>query len=903
MPRASASSAPARAARPARPARAAAHAAADPLQHYRAKRDFSRTPEPQDAATAPGAARSFVVQKHAATRLHYDFRLELDGVLLSWAVPKGPSFDPADKRMAVRTEDHPLSYASFEGTIPKGQYGAGTVIVWDRGHWTPVGDPRAGLAEGKLVFDLHGQKLAGRWELVRIRKPGEERQDPWILFKKRDAHARPRAEFDVVSALPDSVVTHPLAPAAPPLAAPALGGAARRLGKDGTAPAPPDGADGDLGLPGARRAALPATLAPQLATLASAVPAAGEWLCEIKFDGYRVLARLERGRARLFTRNGHDWTERMPELAEELQRLPLRSGWLDGEIVVIGADGTPDFNALQNAFDGRRSAALAYYLFDLPFLDGQDLREVPLQARRARLQRLLAGHAGERLRYSDSFPGAPAEVLHAACRTGLEGVIAKRADAPYRSQRTDTWLKLKCQQRQEFVVGGYTDRANASGEIGSLLLGVHDDAGRLRFVGSVGTGWDAAAARDLHRRLARLKADQPPFDDGAAVKRGRWTRRPAGSERWVRPRLVVEVAFGDWTPAGQIRHAVFAGVREDKPARAITRETAVDPPAAAAPAPAATGRSRAAATATKAVPAGVKVTNPQRVIDPQSGLTKLDLVRYYDSVAERILPHLRGRPVSLVRGPNGIGGPLFFQKHGEKIGIPGIKELDPALWPGHDALLEIDSREALLGAAQMNVIEFHTWNSMSRHIDRPNRIVFDLDPGEGVAWKAMQEAAQLVRGLLDELALPAWLKTSGGKGLHVVVPIAPRWDYDTVKDLSQAVVVHLARTLPERFVAKSGAGNRIGRIFVDYLRNGHGATTAIAFSARARPGLGVSMPVPWDDIPRLKGGAQWTVADAREHLSFERADPWADYWTTRTSIVKAARALDIKLPAAARAAR
>jgi bifunctional non-homologous end joining protein LigD len=355
----------------------------------------------------------------------------------------------------------------------------------------------------------------------------------------------------------------------------------------------------------------------------------------------------------------------------------------------------------------------------------------------------------------------------------------------------------------------------------------------------------------------------------------------------------VEVAFGEWTPAGQIRHAVFAGVREDKPARAITREMAVDPPAAAA-----AGRSRTASTATKAVPAGVKVTNPQRVIDPKSGLTKLDLVRYYDSVAERILPHLRGRPVSLVRGPNGIGGQLFFQKHGEKIGIPGIKELDPALWPGHDALLEIDSREALLGAAQMNVIEFHTWNSMSRHIDRPNRIVFDLDPGEGVAWKAMQEAAQLVRALLDELALPAWLKTSGGKGLHVVVPIAPRWDYDTVKDLSQAIVVHLARTLPERFVAKSGAANRVGRIFVDYLRNGHGATTATAFSARARPGLGVSMPVPWDDIPRLKGGAQWTVADAREHLSFERADPWADYWTTRTSIVKAAKALGLRLAAA-----
>jgi bifunctional non-homologous end joining protein LigD len=436
---------------------------------------------------------------------------------------------------------------------------------------------------------------------------------------------------------------------------------------------------------------------------------------------------------------------------------------------------------------------------------------------------------------------------------------------------------------------------------------VHDEAGRLRFVGSVGTGWDAATARDLHKRLSRLHADAPPFDDAAAPQRGRWTRRPAGSERWVRPRLVVEVAFGDWTPAGQIRHASFVARREDKPARAITREAAVDPPAAARGTTRATRAASAARSgppaAAAGAPAGVKVTNPQRVIDPQSGLTKLDLVRYYDSVAERILPHLRGRPVSLVRGPQGIGGQLFFQKHGEKIGIPGIKELDPALWPGHDALLEIDSREALLGAAQMNVIEFHTWNATSRRIDRPDRIVFDLDPGEGVAWKRMQEAAQLVRALLDELALPAWLKTSGGKGLHVVVPIAPRWSTDAVKDLSQAIVVHLARTPPDRFVAKSGAANRVGRIFVDYLRNGFGATTAVAFSARARPGLGVSIPVAWEQLPELKSGAQWTVATAREHLSFEREDPWAGYWSARTSIVKAARTLGLKLPAAGGAGR
>lgn len=833
---------------------------ADPLQRYREKRDFGQTPEPRGARAKAGRQLSFVVQKHDATRLHYDFRLELDGVLLSWAVPKGPSFDPADKRMAVRTEDHPLSYASFEGSIPAGQYGAGEVIVWDRGTWEPVGDPRAGLRAGKLAFRLVGEKLAGLWELVRLRDPGD-RKETWLLFKKRDAQARPHAEFDVVTAMPDSVLARPGRAVAAARAPKAANQAVAR----------------------AKKARLPRTLAPQLATLAADIPTQGQWVCEIKFDGYRLLARFEQGVLRLYTRNGHDWTAKMPRLAKELAALKLDSGWLDGEVVALDDRGVPDFNALQNAFDRSDTQALTYFVFDAPFFEGQDLRELPLVARRDLLEKWLAGRTSEQVRFSAAFDADAQSILSSACRMNLEGLIAKRADAPYRSGRSTSWLKLKCHQRQEFVVGGFVDRSNASAEIGSLLLGVHDEQGRLVPVGGVGTGWDSAAARDLHQRLRRLEASESPFAQPLTPARhARRTRRAAGVERWVKPTLVVEVAFGGWTPAGQIRHASYIGVRRDKPARAITREDAVKPASGT--------RRRGVARAEGAAPA---VTHPERVIDPGSGLTKLDLVRYYDSVADWLLPHLKGRPVALLRGPAGIAGSLFFQKHGAKTGIPGIRELDESLSPGHEPLLEIATREALLGAAQMNVIEFHTWNSTVRHIDKPDRIVFDLDPGEGegVGWAQVQEGAVLVRSMLQQLELESWLKTSGGKGLHLVVPIAPRWPVDKVKSLSRAVVAHLARTIPARFVLKSGPSNRVGKIFVDYLRNGEGATTVAAFSARARPGLGVSMPIAWEQLASLKGSAQWTIATAREHLSLQKADPWAAFATTKQGLREAIRLL------------
>jgi bifunctional non-homologous end joining protein LigD len=845
-----------------------------PLARYNKKRDFSRTAEPRGTVprkrrqeTAAGAL-SFVVQKHWASRLHYDFRLELDGVMLSWAVPKGPSFDPAVKQMAIHVEDHPIGYNEFEGSIPKGEYGGGSVILWDRGTWDPVGEAHTAMAKGKLLFRLHGQKLAGLWELVRISKPGEQKQEQWLLLKKRgDAWARPSSEYDVIKALPDSVMEKP------------LGLVEEREPREPVRAAVESVAEIDADLQLAKKAALPKSLKPQLATLASTVPS-GHWIVETKFDGYRILVRIDSAGVKLYTRNGYDWTGKLQPIAAAFERMGIESAWLDGEIVVFGEHGVPDFNALQNAIDSGQTTGIVMFVFDLPFLGGMDLRNVPLIARRSVLKRLLEQGSSQIIRFSEAFDAIPSQMLHAACQMGLEGVLAKRADSPYRSERTEAWLKLKCQQRQEFIVIGFTDRSGSRTEVGGLMLGYHED-GALRYAGSVGTGWDTATGHKLHEALVRLKTGRPAVDPKTMAP-GRWSKRSSGTERWVDPSMVVEVAFTEWTPDGHVRHPVFRGVRTDKPAAAIVRERAASPGAAAA-----VQSSKSKPAKVRAI---VKVTNPDRVIDPSTGFKKVDLVRFYESVADWILPHLKGRPVSLVRAPTGITGQLFFHKHPDTK-MPGLTELNPSLWPGHAGLMSVDSVEALVSAAQMNTIEFHTWNSKARDIDRPDRVIFDLDPGEGVSWAMLREAAVLTRTLLSELGLESWLKTSGGKGLHVVVPLTPKLSYDDVKRFSQLAVQHMAKTIPSRFVAKSGGTNRVGRIFIDYLRNGHGQTTAAAYSARARPGLGVSIPIDWGQLAEVKSGAQWTIATAREHLSFQHADPWEHYWKKRQTLAKAMRML------------
>ena len=829
------------------------------LDEYNRKRDFAATPEPGGEAKPTGKrgqrhALQYCIQKHDATRLHYDFRLELDGTLKSWAVPKGPSLDPKSRRLAVHVEDHPLDYATFEGTIPAGHYGAGDVIVWDRGIWIPQGDPEEGYRKGKLKFALEGEKLSGTWNLVRTRMEGGKEQ--WFLIKSNDESARPESEYDIVREQPDSVLSdRTLIPRkrgkaklevdAKPVKTPP----ARRARKK---------AD-QVTLSGAKAAALPESIKPQLATLVESVPD-GDWRYEVKFDGYRIMARIDSGKVQLFTRNGHDWTAKMPQQAEALAALGLESAWLDGEVVVPNEDGTPDFQALQNAFEVGRSATIVYYLFDLPYLNGMDLREVPLEERRAALSQVLEHNDNDLLRFSADFTEQPESVLESACQMKLEGLIGKRAGSTYVSKRSSSWVKIKCKNRQEFIIVGYTDPKGARSGFGALLLGLHDEAGALHYAGKVGTGFNQVTLKSLHAKLTALEVEKSPLAKAppAADVRG---------AHWLKPELMCEVAFAEMTRQGVIRHSVFHGLRSDKPAQAITHER---------PAKAATTGSGKAAASTANSAGKIKISNPERIIDKTIGATKMELARFYAEVAPWALPHLRHRPLALVRAPEGIDGELFFQKHTEKLSIPHITQLDTALFPDHAALMTIDTPEALVSAAQMGTIELHTWNAVAPVLDHPDRFVLDLDPDPALPWKRMVEATQLTQTLLDEIGLQSFLKTSGGKGLHILVPLEPVHDWAEVKAFSQAIAQYMAKLMPQHFSAVSGPKNRVGRIFIDYLRNSQGASTVAAYSVRAREGLGVSVPIHRDELADLKGANLWTIRNLMPRLEEQGDDdPWA----------------------------
>ncbi|QOL49200.1 DNA ligase D [Massilia litorea] len=879
----------------------------DALKLYKAKRDFSITSEPAEGGQPGKDALTFVIQKHWASRLHYDFRIELDGTMKSWAVPKGPSYDTHDRRMAVHVEDHPISYSDFEGTIPEKQYGAGKVIIWDKGTWEPEGDPHDGYRKGNLKFQLHGHKMHGRWVLVRMKGRGDDKQEPWLLIKEKDEYARPADEFSVVDELPDSVKSLPMpgtdekVPAkvkdkakdagrtAKAKAGDAAGPAARSAAKSArTTKAKADAAAvkaadqaRDASLPeGAVEAPPPKEFAPELATLVDSPPAnPEEWVFEVKFDGYRMLTRIENGKVRLITRNNNDWTDKLVPLQKELEDMGLPDGWYDGEIVVHDANGRPNFGLLQLAFDGSNRAEIMYFIFDAPYLGGYDLRNVALVERRALLEGALKGaRASKLVRFSDEFGTDPEGLVAAACKIGLEGVIGKRRDSHYVSRRSPEWIKLKCGQRQEFVIAGYTDPKGSRTGVGSLLLGTYDKEGVLRYAGNVGSGFNAESLREVTAKLKALDTDVSPFPPRSV---------PGRKHHWVKPELIAEVSFSEWTNTGSVRHPVFQGLRTDKPAKGITRELPtpvkeVEMKEDAEPVPKKAASKEPESPEGK-LPATLKITNGDRVVDEQSGATKMDVVRYYALVGELMMEHLKGRPVSLVRAPAGIKAELVFQKHADIKKLPGVKHMDQALDPDHPPMLEVDNVAGILSAAQWNAIEFHTQNATKKAYDKPDRIVFDLDPGEGVEWPAMQEAAKVMHAFLDELGLPSFLKTSGGKGLHVVVPIKGGKDWDTVKGFAQAIVTHLAKTLPDRFSAKSGAKNRVGKIFIDYLRNGQGATTVCAWSVRARPGLGISVPLAWDELDKMKASDQWNVKNAHTRLD-KGNDPWEGY-------AKAARTL------------
>ncbi|MDQ7981904.1 DNA ligase D [Paraburkholderia sp. SARCC-3016] len=627
------------------------------------------------------------------------------------------------------------------------------------------------------------------------------------------------------------------------------------------------------GAPGA----MPSAIEPQLATLVDRPPARGQWSYEIKFDGYRVMVRKTGDVVQLLTRNGHDWSDRMPKLRDALMALPSDT-WLDGEAVVLDTDGRPNFNALQNAFDRRSTANIVLFVFDLIWMGDTDLRDQPLQERRRLLRELMESVESPLVRFSEDFAQDPHSLIASACKMRLEGIIGKRADSPYRSGRSNDWIKLKCNLRQEFVVGGITRDRGSKSSVISLLLGVHEPDGSLHYEGSVRPYLTGKREKEFQARVATLAQTDSPFSNPP--------KREADRDIvWLMPEVVVEVTFLERTPGGELRSTSFHAFREDKPASAVTREPVVQMGKSDS---VDVDSSRSATRRGSPVLSGVKISHPDRIVDPSTGRTKLDIVRYYEAIAEWALPHLHERPLALVRAPDGIAGELFFQKHSERARIPGIRQLPPELNPRHPPLLVANTVEALVGLAQMGVVELHTWNAAAPDLEHPDRIIFDLDPDPALPWSSMLEAASLLRVVLEELGLRSFPKTSGGKGFHVVVPLTRRHSWDDAKAFAQAVAQHMARVVPDRFSAVLGPKNRVRKIFIDYLRNGRGASTVAPFSVRARPGLGVSMPVSWVELADVKRGDQWSMGAAIAHQQ-RRPDPWEDYWRTRQAITAAMR--------------
>jgi len=911
------------------------------LEEYKRKRDFRVTAEPEGHVRRSGDVLSFCIQKHAASHLHFDFRLELDGVLKSWAVPKGPSLDPSVKRLAVHVEDHPIEYGAFEGIIPKKEYGGGTVMLWDRGTWTPDDDPHKAYRKGHLRFHLDGERLRGGWHLVRSRRADDDGgKEQWLLFKDADGEARAESGGSITGEEMTSVVTGRTmeeiaaeadarwdshAPAAEALirqgkpsagktktadaakksAAKKPASAAKSTRARSPTPSPAD-------IPRARKAAFPArAFTPEMATLVDDVPADGAWIHELKYDGYRLLVLLRGGTARLVTRRGNDWTERFPDVARALASLPVDNAVLDGEIVVLTRKGTTSFQALQNVMSSGRGGELVFYAFDLPYLEGYDLRRSPLLARKEALRSLLPGNGGM-VRFSDHIVGNGAEFYRQACGVGLEGIISKRADSPYLCKRTRDWLKIKCLLRQEFVIGGYSEPRGSRSHFGALLLGVHDAAGELVYTGKVGTGFDESGLREVFARLKKMERKTSPFSN-----LGRRGRGPKGVH-WVEPGLVCEIAFNEWTDEGQLRHPVFQGLREDKAASEVVRELPAPLPpgerTASAPDPPGRGRGRAAERANgeerpRPVPPstqpasrrrgrgedvvieGVRLTSPDKVLYPALGITKHDLARYYEAVGEWMLPHVQDRPLTLVRCPDGLAGQCFYQKHGDQkfhasIGRVTIAENDRQ----EGVYTYVDSVAGLVGMVQMGALELHTSNARRDSFERPDRFVIDLDPAPDVPWARTVASALQVRDRLEELRLDSWVKTTGGKGLHVVVPLARRHGWDEVKEFTRALAADLSASNPGSYLIKASLAARKGKIFIDYLRNGRGATSIGALCIRAKPTGAVSVPLRWEELsPKLNPDA-FTPDAVTRRVAKLKADPWDGYWTSKQSITKAMRA-------------
>ena len=873
-----------------------------PLDEYKRKRDFGKTPEPAGGRPSE-TGRAFVIQKHAARALHYDFRLELDGVLLSWAVPKGPSFDPSDKHLAVRTEDHPVEYGSFEGVIPKGEYGGGTVMLWDRGTWEPVGDPHEGLRKGDLKFALHGEKLAGEWVLVHMKgRDTADGKQNWLLIKHRDEFARPGDGGAVLREREESVasgrsmdeiaaekqsVWHSDAPVEAQTEVHPAEDARLALSE----------------LPGVEKQAKPPRfVSPELATLVKEAPGGERWIHEIKYDGYRAEARIENGKVVMNSRRDKDWTAKFRRVAEELAGLPVRSAILDGEVCVQLPDGRTSFQALQGELGDGGGERLVYFAFDIMHLDGYDLTGVPLTERKRILRRILGKlpSDGSRIKYSEDITGNGPSFYSQACGHGLEGIVSKRADAPYLAGvRGKDWLKTKCVQSQEFTIVGWTDPGGSRTGFGALLLGVQERGG-LRYAGKVGTGFNDRFLREFGERLRGIGVEKPPLREGVE-----WA--PKGAH-WVKPLYVGEVEFIEWTADGHARHASFKGLREDKaPEETVAEVAKPTKEVAEAPKPkkeaakassSAKGGGVSKATKDAIEFGGVRVTNPGRVLYQSDGITKLELVKFYDSISDWIMPHVLHRPVSMVRCPEGIReqkdavhedqpGPCFFHKHPGPDFKGPFERLSIRESGGPQIYLSPSEPASLTALVQMGVLEIHVWGCRAPDIEHPDMMVFDLDPSEETSWPEMVTAARLVRGVLKGLGLESFVKTTGGKGLHVVVPLVPKEDWAGVHAVSRAIAEGIVAFAPEKYTSKMSKAKRVGKVFVDYVRNARSATSIGAYSTRARPHATVSVPLRWEELTASTHSDAWTVRNLQRRLSRLKSDPWDGYFDVDQTITPA----------------
>jgi bifunctional non-homologous end joining protein LigD len=868
------------------------------LAKYREKRDFKVTPEPSGDAKNGARRRkrsklTFVIQKHAASHLHYDFRLEWDGVLKSWAVAKGPSYYPGDKRLAIQVEDHPLAYGGFEGIIPKGQYGGGTVMLWDRGTWEPLGDAAEGLRKGSLKFVLHGEKLHGHWALVRMGgKFANQAKPSWLLIKEHDGDERNADDIAITEEAPNSVLSgrdlDAIAKAQDAVwnsrAAPSDASTSSKDAK-ATRSIRPEPSHA-ISVPNLTsrlahlsREALPTFVSPQLASMAKYPPDGQDWIHELKLDGYRIQARVQSGGrtpVQLLTRTALDWTHRLRSIAEAISALGLRRAVFDGEVVVLASDGTTSFADLQAAFQQGARFPLTYFIFDLLHLDGRNLRNLPLMERKEILSELLSGvpSAGS-IRIGEHMAGNGRTIFDNACRLGAEGIVSKLAQGKYVSGRSNGWLKSKCYREQEFVIGGFTLPSNGIRGVGALLLGYYRK-GKLLYAGRTGTGFTQMTHRLMRERLETIRSKTSPF---VAV--------PAGMSHgvhWVKPELVAQVTFSNWTNDNLVRQAAFKGLREDKPAKSVEREEEKPVPQEQE-----TAKSKSKAVPRKASPkmqaslaehaAGplpIRLTHPDKVLDGDSGLTKDQLAHYYADIAAYMLPHVGGRPLTLVRCMNGSGKPCFFQKHANETLPPDVESVEIAnkKTGKPEPYITLSTAKALVELAQLSVLEIHSWGSKNDSLEKPDRIVIDLDPDEAIDWKTLASAAIEARRRLKSAGLESYLKTTGGKGLHVVAPIRPEHEWPVVKDFAHRMVLEMESDNPSLFLTRMTKAARKGKIYLDYLRNERGATSIAPFSPRAREGATVALPLDWSEL-RLRERPVFRVSDFAKWKKRLNTDPWS----------------------------